>query len=99
MIDVESSAAKSTAAAAIGNDRPIINRTSDRSFENSLIHESKFGMRLGRRRGSIALFDYSLRFSSFRAIRGSGINQTSALKTYSPLEIHGLTNASGIAAK
>ena len=42
---------------------------------------------------------YSLRFSSFRSIRGSGTNQRSATKTYSPMEIHGLTNASGIAAK
>ena len=52
-----------------------------------------------RYRNCVFVLVYSLRFSSFRSIRGSGINQRSAANTYSPAAIHGLTNASGIAAK
>src|SRR6266480_1840967 len=33
---------------AIGDDRPIIDRTSDRSFENGCVDESRLGMRVGR---------------------------------------------------
>ena len=43
--------------------------------------------------------DQSSRFSISRSIRGSGINQSNAAKTYSPAAIQELTNASGMAAR
>src|SRR6266566_3076671 len=42
---------------AISNDRPIIDRTSDRSFENGCVDESRLGMRVGRRRPAGTIFD------------------------------------------
>ena len=42
---------------AISNDRPIIDRTSDRSFENGCVDESRLGMRVGRRRTAGTIFD------------------------------------------
>src|SRR6266487_1250008 len=42
---------------AIGNDRPIIDRTSDGSLENGRIDESRFWMRVGRRRPAGTIFD------------------------------------------
>src|SRR6266480_1344035 len=42
---------------AISNGRPIIDRTSDRSFENGCVDESRLGMRVGRRRPSGTIFD------------------------------------------
>src|SRR6516225_2034132 len=41
----------------ICNDRPIIDRTSDRSFENGRIDESRLWMRVGRRGTSGTIFD------------------------------------------
>ena len=41
----------------------------------------------------------SPRFSSTRSMRRSGMKQTNATNTYKPMEIRGLTNASGIAMK
>jgi hypothetical protein len=57
-----------------------------------------FGVALCYRNG-IWFFSYFSRFSSFRSIRGSGINHRSAANTYNPAAINGLTNASGIAAR
>ena len=42
---------------AVGNDRPIIDRTSDRSFENGCVDESGLWMRVGRRRTAGTIFD------------------------------------------
>src|SRR5438067_7203933 len=42
---------------AIRNHRSIIDRTSDRSFENGCVDESRLGMRVGRRRSTGTIFD------------------------------------------
>src|SRR5215831_13672737 len=42
--------------AAIRNDRPIIDRTSDGSLENGRIDESRLWMRVGRRRAPGSIF-------------------------------------------
>jgi hypothetical protein len=42
---------------AISDGRPIIDRTSDRAFENGCIDESRLGMRVGRGRTAVAIFD------------------------------------------
>src|SRR5215472_6105478 len=42
---------------AIRNDRPIIDRTSDGSFKNGCIDESRLWMRMRRRRTSGTIFD------------------------------------------
>src|SRR6266513_6489535 len=42
---------------AISNGRPIIDRTSDRSFEDGCVDESRLGMRVGRRRPAGTNFD------------------------------------------
>src|SRR5438552_11490916 len=44
-------------SSAISNDRPIIDRTSDRSFENGCVDESRLWMRVGRRRTAGTIFD------------------------------------------
>ena len=42
---------------AIRNDRAIIDRTSDRSFEHRCVDESRLWMRVGRRRTAGTIFD------------------------------------------
>ena len=42
---------------AIRNDRPIIDRTSDRSLENGRVDESRLGMRVRWRRTAGTVFD------------------------------------------
>ena len=49
--------------------------------------------------GSFGIAAHSSCFSNSRSIRGSGINQRSATKIYSPLAIQERTNASGMAAR
>src|SRR5437762_13563237 len=44
-------------SSAISNDRAIIDRTSDRSLENSCVDESRLGMRVGGRRTAGTIFD------------------------------------------
>jgi len=41
----------------IGNDRSIIDKTPDRSFENGCVDESRLGMRVGRRHIAGTIFD------------------------------------------
>ena len=42
---------------AINNDRSIIDRCSDGSFENRCVDESRFGMDVARRRNAGTIFD------------------------------------------
>src|SRR6266496_1919013 len=44
-------------AGVIGNDRSIIDRTSDRSCENGCVDESRLGMRVSRGRTAGTIFD------------------------------------------
>src|SRR6266487_3824461 len=56
---------------AIRNDRPIIDRTSDGSFENGRIDESRLWMRVRRRRTAGTIFDEHTLDAFARHIRQS----------------------------